>query len=156
VDRHFSLVSFCTKIYEILLEMQETCLTAMKHGRQLKDVYAAAVDFLKSKAGFESLVQHLPKTLGFGIGLDFREGNMLLSPKSQVTFKKGMVFCLSVGFQNLELTDVDTVNTPGQSPVRFVNPVQVELKHAFRSKSFPSTRFRLLIRLQLPPMWPMF
>lgn len=98
--------------------MQETCLTAMKHGSQLKDVYATAVDLLKSKPGFEYLIQHLPKTLGFGIGLDFREGNMLLSAKSQVTFKKGMVFCLSVGFQNLELADSDKENTPDPSPVR--------------------------------------
>lgn len=90
----------------------------MKHGNHLREVYAAAVDYLENKSGYEYLVKHLPKNLGFGIGLDFREGNMLLSPKNQVTFKKGMVFCLSVGFQNLELSSEDKENTPNESAVR--------------------------------------
>lgn len=89
----------------------------MKHGNHLREVYATAVEYLKGKSGYEYLVKHLPKNLGFAIGLDFREGNMLLSPKNQVTFKKGMVFCLSVGFQDLELTLEDRESAPNESTV---------------------------------------
>lgn len=106
--------------YEVLLELQEACLAAMKPGNQLKAVYKAAVSYLQAKKGFEYLAEHLPKTLGFCTGLDFRENNMLLSPKNQVTFKKGMVFCLSVGFQDLELTKSDRTTLSDKSPVRLL------------------------------------
>lgn len=107
-----------TETYEVLLEVQEACLKAMKPGNQFKAVYKAAVSHLKERKGYEYLVEHLPKNLGFCTGLDFRESAMLLSPKSQVTFKKGMTFCLSVGFQNLELSKADVASTVDKSSVR--------------------------------------
>jgi nucleosome binding factor SPN SPT16 subunit len=108
-----------SETYDVLLEMQEACVATMKPGNQLKDVYKAATTFLEEKKGFEYLVGHLPKNLGFCIGLDFRESAMLLSPKSQVSFKKGMVFCLSLGFQDLELKESDLSNLSDKSPVSF-------------------------------------
>lgn len=107
-----------SETYEVLLEVQEACLAAMKPGNQLKAVYMAAVNCLEQKKGHEYLVEHLPKNLGFGTGLDFRENSMLLSSKSQVTFKKGMVFCLSLGFQDLELSKSDRSMLSDKSPVR--------------------------------------
>lgn len=106
-----------TATYEVLLEVQEVCLAAMKPGNQLKAVYKAAVSHLKERKGFEYLIEHLPKNLGFCTGLDFRESAMVMSPKSQVAFKKGMVFCLSVGFQNLELSKADLASTTDKSSV---------------------------------------
>ena len=106
-----------SKNYEILLEVQEACLAALQPGNPLKSVYKAAVNYLK-KNGHEDLVVKLPKNLGFAQGLDFRDSTLLLSPKNSVTLRKGMVFCLSVGFQNLELTESNLNNTPSNSPVR--------------------------------------
>ena len=106
-----------SEIYDILLLMQDACLAAMKPGNQLKSVYRAAVEFLEKSSGFEYLVKHLPKNLGFLIGLDFRESVMLLTAKNSVALKQGMVFCLSVSFQNLDLSEVDTANTPSKCPV---------------------------------------
>ena len=108
-----------SETYDVLLEMQEACLSVMKPGNQLKDVYKAAVSYLEEKKGFEYLVQHLPKTLGFCTGLDFRENAMLLSSKSQVTFKRGMIFCLSIGFQDLDLKESDRSSLSDKSPVGF-------------------------------------
>jgi len=108
-----------SETYEVLLEMQEACLQAMKPGNQLKAVYKAAVNFLKERSGFEYLVGHLPKNLGFATGLEFRDGSFLLSPKNSAAFKQGMVFCLSVGFQNVELSESDRSSTPDKSPVCF-------------------------------------
>ena len=110
-----------TETYNVLLEVQEACLAAMKPGNQLKDVYKAAVAYLRERKGFEYLIEHLPKNLGFCTGLDFRESAMVLSPKSQVTFKKGMVFCLSVGFQNLELSKADLASTADKSAVSWIH-----------------------------------
>lgn len=104
-------------IYDVLLEVQDACLKAMKPGNQLKAVYKAAVSHIKERQGFEYLVEHLPKSLGFCIGLDFRESAMLLSPKNQVAFKKGMVFCLSIGFQNLPLSKADLASASDKSAV---------------------------------------
>lgn len=109
-----------SETYEVLMEMQEACLAAMKPGNQLKAVYQAAVTFLKERTGFEYLVGHLPKHLGFATGLDFRETSFSLNAKNPTQFKKGMVFCLSVGFQNLELSETDLSSTPEKSAVSSV------------------------------------
>lgn len=108
-----------SETYGVLLEVQEACLAAMKPGNQLKAVYKAAVDYLKERTGYEYLVEHLPKNLGFATGLAFRENAMQLSPKNQAAFKKGMVFCLSVGFQNLNLSTADRASAHEKSAVRF-------------------------------------
>lgn len=105
-----------SKNYEILLEVQEACLEAMQPGNPLKAVYKAAVSYLK-KNGQEDLIEKLPKNLGFAQGLDFRDSTLLLSPKNSVTLRKGMVFCLSIGFQDLELSESCLSNTPDDSPV---------------------------------------
>lgn len=47
--------------------------------------------------GQGQLVEKLPKTLGFGMGLEFREASLLLSSKSQNVVKAGMIFNVSVG-----------------------------------------------------------
>jgi nucleosome binding factor SPN SPT16 subunit len=107
-----------SETYDVLIEVQDACLAVMKPGNQLKAVYKAAVMHLKERKGYEYLVDHLPKNLGFATGLDFRENAMLLSPKCQVSFSKGMVFCLMVSFQDLELHEADRASTPEKSPVR--------------------------------------
>jgi nucleosome binding factor SPN SPT16 subunit len=104
-----------SETYDILLEMQDACLRAMKPGNQLKSVYRAATDFLQQRA--PHLIEHLPKNLGFGMGLVFREQTMLLTSKNTIAFKNGMVFCLSVGFQNLTLSESDRHITNSKSPV---------------------------------------
>jgi len=103
--------------YEVLLEVQEACMSAMRPGKPLKSVYKAAVAYLKQKSGFEHLAEKLPKNLGFAMGLDFRESSLLLTAKNQIAFKKGMVFCLSVGFQDVELSESDRAATPEKSSV---------------------------------------
>lgn len=108
-----------SEMYEILLEVQEACLEQMRAGNQLKSVYKAAVSHLQ-KNGHEDLIPKLPKNLGFSQGLDFRDSTLTLSAKNGVTFKKGMTFCLSIGFQDLELSSSDLANTPDNSAVCFL------------------------------------
>ena len=103
-------------MYTTLLEMQEECIKAMQPGSQLKAVYKAAVKYLKDN-DHEDLIEKLPKNLGFCQGIDFRDSTLTLSAKNNVPFRPGMVFCLMVGFQNLELTEKDVEDTPSASPV---------------------------------------
>lgn len=107
-----------SETYNLLLEMQDACLAAMIPGNPLKAVYKAAVRFLQER-DHEHLVERLPKNLGFASGLDFRESSMLLTPKNAAIFKQGMVFCLAVGFQDLELSDADRSAVNDKSPVSF-------------------------------------
>jgi nucleosome binding factor SPN SPT16 subunit len=106
-------------MYEALVEVHDACLAAMRPGKQLREVHGAAVRLLRGRgAAGEELARHLPKSLGFCTGLDFREPALMLNAKNTATFKQGMVFCLSVGLQNLELSNEDKARTPDKSPVR--------------------------------------
>jgi nucleosome binding factor SPN SPT16 subunit len=109
-----------SETYEILLEMQEACLEAMRPGNQLKSVYKAAVAYLQ-KNGHEALIPKLPKNFGFSQGLDFRDATLTLNAKNNLHFKQGMVFNLSVGFLGVELTEKDRENTPSNSAVSTCN-----------------------------------
>ena len=88
--------------YELLLQIQEECIKAMKPGKPLKSVYHAAVKVLKQEKR-EDLIKKLPKNLGFSTGLEFREGSLLLNSKNQALFRNGMVFNLAIGFSELSL-----------------------------------------------------
>ena len=102
--------------YETLLEVQEACMAQMRPGNPLKSVFKAAVSTLQ-KSGREDLIEKLPKNLGFAQGLDFRDSALTLNSKNGVTFKQGMVFCLAIGFHDLELTSKDLDSTPSNSSV---------------------------------------
>jgi nucleosome binding factor SPN SPT16 subunit len=88
---------FVSDTYETLVALQNACIEAFVPGRPLKAVYAAAVDYLIS-SGNEPLVAHLPKNLGFAIGLDFRDPHLIISAKNPAIIRPGMVFNLSIGF----------------------------------------------------------
>eukprot|EP01082_Thalassiosira_pseudonana_P010309 g9274.t1 g9274 contig36:246525-250335(+) len=89
--------------YETLLGMYQNCLHAMVPGKPLKGVHAAAVAYLQ-KQGKDDLIPLLPKSLGFSIGLDFRDPLLVLNSKSTVTFRKGMVFNLAVSLAGIKLS----------------------------------------------------
>ncbi|CAG8585817.1 6383_t:CDS:10 [Funneliformis mosseae] len=88
------------KNYEILLELQRRIVDNIKSGVKLRDVYLKAVNFVKSKKS--DLVNHFVKSLGHGMGIEFRESAYSINSKNTKEFKHGMVFNLFIGFQNLE------------------------------------------------------
>jgi len=44
----------------------------------------------------------------FAMGIEFREGSLLISSKSDITAQKGMVFNINVGFSDLENPEAKT------------------------------------------------
>lgn len=96
--------------YRVLLELHAECCSVMVPGNPLSDVYHAAMRFLQSfQAGkFIYLIQHLPETLGFAIETPSggQSSPFFLSPNNDQNFQAGMVFCLALGFQKLEVTVV--------------------------------------------------
>jgi len=91
-------------MYELLLGMYDACLKAMVPGNPLKAVYGAAVKYLKAE-GKDDLVESLPKSLGFSMGLDFRDAFLQLNAKTTVPFRQGMVFNLAVSLSGLKLSE---------------------------------------------------
>ena len=97
------------KTYAILLKLYDHCMEQMVPGNEMKNVYEAAKKYLEDKD--KNLVAFLPKSLGFAIGLEFRDSTLVLNGTNTAKFQEGMVFCLSVGFQNVPLTPEDTAKS---------------------------------------------
>lgn len=91
--------------YKTLLALYLRCLEQMVKGQELKDVYEGARSYLKLKD--PSLLSYLPKTLGFAMGLEFRDATLVLNQTNTTRFQPNMVFNLSVGFHNIPLTAED-------------------------------------------------
>lgn len=85
--------------YNFLLDLQQFLLKKMKAGVRAKDVYAAALAYVKEKK--PELEASFPKTLGHGTGIDFRDNAWVIGPKNEKTLKENMVFVLYIGFAGL-------------------------------------------------------
>ncbi|GER25681.1 FACT complex subunit SPT16 [Striga asiatica] len=89
-----------SKAYEVLLRAHEAAILAVKPGNKARAVYEAAVSVVKRDS--PELLPNLTKSAGTGIGLEFRESGLSLNAKNERALKSGMVFNVSLGFQNLE------------------------------------------------------
>ncbi|KAL6005554.1 FACT complex subunit spt16 [Asimina triloba] len=92
--------SMQSKAYEVLLKAQEAAIGALKPGNKVSAIYQAAVSVVEKDAS--ELVPHLTKSAGIGIGLEFRESGLSLNARNDRILKPGMVFNVSLGFQNLQ------------------------------------------------------
>ena len=97
-----------TEAYDLLIRLQESCLKEMVPGKPLKSVRINAIKFLR-KERRDDLIERLPKTLGFAVGIDFRDSVLTLNAKSNVTFRNGMAFYLGIGFQDIPHKGSDKV-----------------------------------------------
>ena len=87
-------------LYEFLVELQESVIDKLREGVKLSDVYQHAWDLVAKHD--KKLIDKMTKNCGFAMGLEFREGSLLLAPKSNAIARKGMVFNVAVGFSALE------------------------------------------------------
>ncbi len=90
------------RTYATLIGLYDACLEAMVVGNEMKDVLESGRTFLKKKDA--SLLSYLPKTIGFVIGLEFRDGTLVLNASNPTKFTASMVLNLSVGFHNVPLS----------------------------------------------------
>lgn len=86
--------------YDILLELQEhIAKNLLKSGAVAKNVYAGAIEFIKSKK--PELVDNFTKNAGWLTGLEFRDSTLVLNGKNERELINGQVFSLTIGFNNL-------------------------------------------------------
>jgi nucleosome binding factor SPN SPT16 subunit len=100
------------QVYLLLTDVYMACKKLLKHGTKLSAVYAAAQRAI-TDAKRPDLLSHFTKTAGFSIGLEFREGTLVLNDKNPKTLQKGMVFNLAIGFS--DLTTKATKATDGKA-----------------------------------------
>ncbi|KAK6911695.1 Peptidase M24 [Dillenia turbinata] len=94
-----------SKAYEVLYKAHDAAIGALKPGNKVSAVYQAAISVVEKDA--PELVKNLSKSAGTGMGLEFRESGLSLNAKNDRILKAGMVFNVSLGFQNLQ---ADTKN----------------------------------------------
>ncbi|KAI0797833.1 FACT complex subunit SPT16 [Abortiporus biennis] len=87
-------------VYNLLLALQNELLTKFVDGATSRDVYNFALAYVKGKK--PELEKNFVKNIGHIIGMEFRDSTYLLSAKNTRKLKKGMVFNLALGFQDLQ------------------------------------------------------
>ncbi|KZO99500.1 FACT complex subunit SPT16 [Calocera viscosa TUFC12733] len=86
--------------WKVLVELQGVILTKMKEGSTCRDLYITAQNFLKERQ--PGLEANLVKSLGFATGIEFRDSAYLINAKNARVMHSDMVFCLSLGLQDLK------------------------------------------------------
>jgi nucleosome binding factor SPN SPT16 subunit len=87
--------------YDLLTKVYQNCLSVMRPGRKMRDVYEAAITTVKeANAG---LVAHFTADCGCGTGIEFRNPTMKLDANNKRSIKKDMLFNLCVGFNYLSV-----------------------------------------------------
>lgn len=86
-------------VYKLLLQIHGEVIKALKPGVLAKDVYAKAMETLKSKK--PELEKHFLKNVGAGIGIETRDPNLILNAKNTRPLKDGMTLNVTVGFTDV-------------------------------------------------------
>ena len=89
-----------SKAYEVLLKAHDAAIAACRPGNKVNAVYQAAVSVVEKEA--PEFIPNFTKSAGTGMGLEFRESGLGLNAKNDRIMKPGMVFNVSMGFQNLQ------------------------------------------------------
>jgi len=110
----------------------------VRDGATVKDIYAKALALVKTKK--PELEKHFLKNVGAGIGIETRDGTLVLNGKSARTLKDGMTLCITTGFTDVEnpnpqdkkskvysMVLMDTVRVTAQEPVIFTGDAPSDL-----------------------------
>jgi len=86
-------------IYNYLITLEELIMGQLKDGVKLCDVYKAAMDNIKKEK--PAIADKITKNFGFAMGIEFREGSLVIGPSCEAKAMKGMVFNLNVGMTGI-------------------------------------------------------
>lgn len=89
--------------YTFLLNIHNTILGSIRDGVPVKNIYNKALGIVRAKK--PELEKHFLRNIGAGIGIELRDGNMVLSGRSNKTLKSGMTLCVMVGFTDISDPD---------------------------------------------------
>lgn len=101
--------------YNFLVNLEEVVIKELTAGTKLSDVYEAGVNYVKKEK--PNLIENLTKNFGFAMGIEFKESSLMIAPKTTAVAKKGMVFNVNLGFNNL--VNKDATDKEGEKFVMF-------------------------------------
>jgi nucleosome binding factor SPN SPT16 subunit len=124
--------------YKLLLQVHSLVMKEIRDGAQVKDIYAKAIALVRSKK--PELEKHFLKNVGAGIGIETRDGTLILNSKSTRSLKDGMTLCVTTGFSDVEnpspqdkqskiysMVLTDTVRVTSSEPVLFTGDAPSDL-----------------------------
>lgn len=86
--------------YNIAFEAMNHLVSSLKPGSLISDSYNSTIKFIKSKNS--ELVEKLHSNLGFGIGMKFKEDELLITATNSTKIEPGMVFHVRLSFKDVE------------------------------------------------------
>jgi len=126
-------------VYKLLLQVHNAAIKEIRDGAIAKDVYARALSAVRSRK--PELEKHFVKNLGAAIGIETRDGTLLLNSKNTRVLKDGMTFCVTTGFNDVEnptpqdkqskiysMVLSDTVRVQKGDPVVFTGDAPADLE----------------------------
>ena len=87
--------------YTVLLDTFEAVLAKVKSGVRIRELWETATS--KIKESRPDLLKNLTKELGWGMGYEIRERRFSIDEKNKQPLQEGMVLCVRLGFEGLEL-----------------------------------------------------
>jgi len=110
-------------LYTYLVSLEELIISKLQAGTKLSSVYNAAMDNVKKE--HPELVDKINKNFGFAMGIEFREGCLVIGPNCDLKAKKGMVFNVNVGITGVNQKGAK--DSKGKSVALFIGDT-VEVK----------------------------
>lgn len=89
------------EVYTTVSDCFDSIMDKFVPGAKLSSLYEETKLFLQ-KSKHPELAAKLGKNIGFGMGIDFRESSLVISPKCDEVIRKGMVFNLNLAFAELK------------------------------------------------------
>lgn len=123
--------------YKLLCSVHNTVLKEIRDGVAAKDVYAKAISTIRAKK--PEMEKHFLRNVGWGIGLETKDGTLVLNGKNARSLRDGMTLCIATGFSDIEnpqpqdknsktysLMIMDTVRVTAAEPVVFTAEAPTE------------------------------
>ena len=85
--------------YKLLLSIHEAVIQEAQEGVVAKDLYNKALGIIRTKK--PDMEKHFLKNVGAGIGIETRDGTLLLNGKNTRTLRDGMTLCITTGFTDV-------------------------------------------------------
>jgi nucleosome binding factor SPN SPT16 subunit len=124
--------------YKLLLQVHALVMKETRDGAAVKEIYSKAAALVRSKK--PDLEKHFLKNVGAGIGIETKDGTLILNGKSARVLKDGMTLCITTGFSEIEnpapqdkkskiysMVLSDTVRVTTSEPVVFTGDAPSEL-----------------------------
>lgn len=86
--------------YKLLQNVQQLLIREAREGIVIKDLYNKVLSLIKSKK--PELEKHFLKTIGSGIGIETKDGTLLINAKNTRQLKDGMTLNFAPGFTDIE------------------------------------------------------